>query len=573
MGVTYLLSVNMFRHQAERYNRNLLSVFSKQMDALLNQVDRFSFFAYQPDVAEIFHSPPPSPALRAHQNSVLELRFETWKTFLNFDFIVSHAYYLKDQESLFEIPYRSFPEKDFSSLPWYQDTMEAMGQCCYYLPQQISEIPNGPDTNDSAFRFIVARRIFAPTEHSQDGVFLLDIVIPDMDVLLNTMDPENNFQFFISDAEGNCLYAIGPSSSSPLFVPGESISRESLEQKAHNRYLINVFTSSEKHWNYVILTNSWQLTRPVRNLSLLIFFLGLLLSSLCVIKSRTFINRILFALQELTVGMNHIIDNNFGGRIPIEEENEIRDLKIAFNTMAERMDYLVNCVYKEQLKEKQAKLNALQSQINPHFLYNTLGTISAMAVLSNTPDIGKMADSLADMFRYAIKQQDKLVPLRLEFENLSHYIQIQKYRYGRRLAFYSQVPPEDMSCLLLCFTLQPLVENAILHGLEPRPGGGFVRVSSLRTDTSLTVTVEDNGVGIPKEKLHQLRQQMEDCRRASDLNSSHIGLLNVCERLFLYYGDNASLHIDSQKAKGTVISITVPCSTGQLAQNEKHITP
>ena len=189
---------------------------------------------------------------------------------------------------------------------------------------------------------------------------------------------------------------------------------------------------------------------------------------------------------------------------------------------------LMDLAYTRQIREKEAKLHALQSQINPHFLYNTLGTIGAMATIRDVPEITAMTNALSDLFRYTITQKNNFVTLRQECENLDNYIRIQTIRYGERLVFRFKIPAELYPCKILCFTLQPLVENAIIHGIESRVEGGSVVVCAKKDQQMLILEISDNGVGILPETLEELNRALT--RTDAEDQGRSLGLGNVSSK-------------------------------------------
>lgn len=563
MAVTYFINTRTYRKQTENYNYQLLELFSEKMDGIITQIDRLSFFAYQPEIQDILMAPVKNAAEQAHKNSVMELKLLSWKTFLNFDFQVNGAYYLTPDEILMAFPYKTFQkDADYSKSDWYQKVRAARGRKIYFDQPDIPQLQLTDSQARDGFRFLTGRWIYGTSGSTGNGMLLFDITIGNISTMMEQMQLPSDTTLSIMDDSGNCLYLLQDDSAMTTPDFGDSLSASASatpfttkDQNGH-KYLINTFKSTETPWHYVLATSYSRLTDPAVHISLFICLTGILLCLAALLLGKNIIRSITMPLLKLQSSMEKISDNHFGERIEIAEQNEIGRLKATFNKMADRIDYLINCVYLEQLKEKQAKLDALQAQINPHFLYNTLGTIGAIAVVHDNMDIYQMSAALSDMFRYAVKQERPLVTLQDELTNLENYILIQKYRYGKRLHFSVRVPEELLSCQILVFTLQPLVENAIIHGLEPRPEGGFVSLSALLNDSRVVITITDNGAGISPGRLEELQAFLSRPPKNAAFDS-HIGLKNVYERLYLFYEGNASLSIDSS-ASGTTCTVSFP---------------
>lgn len=222
--------------------------------------------------------------------------------------------------------------------------------------------------------------------------------------------------------------------------------------------------------------------------------------------------------------------------------------------------------YNETILRKQAELNALQGQINPHFLYNTLDTIRGQALWEGMDSIADMTQALAKCLRYCININNDMVTLAEEFENVQNYIKIQKTRFGEKLQFEididSQMDKNILNYKVPKLTIQPIVENAVYHGLEKKKEKGKVMIKAFATDTRLSINIIDDGLGISMERLKVLNKnlylgQASDPNEESDRKQS-IGLYNVNQRIKLYYGDEFGLRIQSVEGKKTNVEIIVP---------------
>ncbi|NLL67882.1 MAG: histidine kinase [Clostridiaceae bacterium] len=216
--------------------------------------------------------------------------------------------------------------------------------------------------------------------------------------------------------------------------------------------------------------------------------------------------------------------------------------------------------------KRQAQYLALQNQINPHFLYNTLEGIRSDAIIAGIDNIANMTEALATFFRYNISNLENLVTLEDEIQNAENYFMIQQYRFGDRLRMeieYNESEKEEiMQCRLLKLTLQPIVENAIIHGLERKISDGLLKIRIELTASRLLITISDNGIGMYEEQLENLNAHLNAAFFESDHweNTSHggIALINVNNRIKLLYGEEYGLYIYSIKDKGTDVQITLP---------------
>jgi len=239
--------------------------------------------------------------------------------------------------------------------------------------------------------------------------------------------------------------------------------------------------------------------------------------------------------------------------------DEITELGISFNLMIGQIRDLLNAKIQEQENLKKAELKALQAQINPHFLYNTLDTIVWMAE-SNKPDqVIEIVRSLSSFFRIALSKGKDWISLRKELEHVESYLKIQKMRYQDILDYEFEVDQSLLDSTILKLTLQPLVENALYHGIKTKRGGGMIAISVRRGPLkSVVLEVRDDGVGFTPYKLNQIQETLAEQMGEITMNEGGFGLQNVNKRIKLYYGQQYGLAIQSHYRAGTQVVVTIP---------------
>jgi two-component system sensor histidine kinase YesM len=235
-----------------------------------------------------------------------------------------------------------------------------------------------------------------------------------------------------------------------------------------------------------------------------------------------------------------------------------------------RMESLLSSDEAMNLSKRQAQYLAMQNQINPHFLYNTLEGIRGEALTGGLDDIAKMTETLAQFFRYTISNLDQLVTLDDELTNVRNYYHIQEYRFGDRLKLDIRVENEEedrglvMNAKVPKLILQPVVENAIIHGVEGMPDTGYVSILVQFTGSRLILVISDNGVGIPSGKLRTLNDRLSSIYGRFEENSGGeggIALANVSSRIKLLFGEDYGLSVMSEEGAGTDVEITLPYLT------------
>ena len=234
---------------------------------------------------------------------------------------------------------------------------------------------------------------------------------------------------------------------------------------------------------------------------------------------------------------------------------------IASLGMAYVLSYLMEQNVEEQRQKRKSELRALQAQINPHFLYNTLDSIIWMAEWGKTKEVVLMTSSLAKLLRQSISNQNELVRVEEEVEYTRSYLTIQKMRYKDKLEYDIQVSPEVLGQKIPKLVLQPLVENAIYHGIKYKEGKGIVQIEGWIEQKELILRISDDGIGMTEEQLAKIFE-----KRETDIRKNGVGVLNVHERIQLYYGKDYGLRFSSTLGEGTVVEVRIPCEEGGKAE-------
>lgn len=237
-------------------------------------------------------------------------------------------------------------------------------------------------------------------------------------------------------------------------------------------------------------------------------------------------------------------------------KDEIGTLASAFNEMTQKINELINLEYKAKLLQKTAELQMFQAQVKPHFINNTLQAMGTLGLKKGAKDVYLMANALARTLRYTLRPTAELIPLSSELENMNDYLYIQKILWGEQLHTTIQIEDGLNDWPVPVLILQPLVENAVKHGLDNSPEGS-IHVSIHRVNEKLAITVSDDGRGIPAATLKMLQEWLL-MKENVNQTQEHIGILNIVNRMQLIYGEEASLTIDSKLNVGTTIDIILP---------------
>lgn len=277
-------------------------------------------------------------------------------------------------------------------------------------------------------------------------------------------------------------------------------------------------------------------------------------------------------IKRLIAAMSKLERGDFNVQTEMNANLEITHLNNSFRSMVDTINDLINKQYETELHKKDAELKALIMQINPHFLYNTLEVINGIADMEGVHQISEITQALSKMLRYNIDLKKEEVRVADEIENVRHYVLILKSRFEDHLTVEWDIDPEAGPYLMVKMVLQPLVENAIKHGIERKLGKGLIRLSVRKLDNEIEFRLEDNGTGFDPAKLEEFRRfQVQSPQSFHQVGSAkHLGLKNVYLRLRLVFGERLHFHIDSVQGEGTVITIRIPAIT-QKPGNEEAV--
>ena len=318
---------------------------------------------------------------------------------------------------------------------------------------------------------------------------------------------------------------------------------------------VYTFAQSEKTgWTVVGCMNMNELTRSSRQGQLIYVMTAVILVIIALIFSNHISRAISRPIQKLRDSMVKVQEGDFSATVmEVPEQNEIGSLTQSFNVMIRRIEELMEQNRMEQEQKRKSEMKALQSQINPHFLYNTLDSIIWMAEGKKNEEVVLMTSSLAKFLRQSISNEDQQVSIGQEVEYARSYLTIQKMRYKNKLEYEIYLEASIKSCQIVKLVLQPIIENAIYHGIKYKEGMGMVTVRGYEKDGCVVLEVADNGVGMDEETLKHIFE-----RHKVNYRSNGVGVYNVQKRLKLYYGNDYGITYESEKGMGTKAVITIP---------------
>ncbi|CAN7376508.1 sensor histidine kinase [Paenibacillus sp. LjRoot153] len=437
---------------------------------------------------------------------------------------------------------------------WYMKAIEAKGKVVISSSHVQNMI-----LNDYNSVISLSRELSSDVGNEKLGVLLVDLNYSVINDICNKIKLGNRGYVFIVDANGNIVYhpeqqMINNNQKIELIsevmrTPGSSF----VTSEGKNSRMYTIKTSQSTGWKIVGVTYVDELVSNKNELQMYTFFGGIGFLIIVVLLSIILSLRISRPIKQLESSMKEVEKGNFDIQVDIQSSNEIGHLSNRFNRMTTEIKELMLQNVKEQELKRKSELQVLQAQINPHFLYNTLDSIIWMAETGKSKEVILMTASLAKLFRLSISKGQEFLSIFNEIEHIKNYLTIQKMRYKSKLDFEINVDKSILSCKLIKIILQPLVENAIYHGIRNNAGKGNIQITGIRKGDRILLQVIDNGIGMSPEEIQNIYH-----KDRTSAKGSGIGVQNVDQRIKLHFGDLYGLHFESEFGKGTTVNIWLP---------------
>ena len=551
---------------AEEYSSQLINQVNSDIDSYMGYLRNTAvLISSNSDVHNYLFGTESSREETRAQNERIVAQFQTIMDtrddIVNIGIIAKNGKYLLNQGNS-----RLNENVDLENVDWIRRSGENHG---------IIDISSSHVQNivDGQYEWVVtlSRGLKNPGTKEADGVFFVDLNYSSISELCDSISLGGRGYIYILDGEGNLIYH----PQQQLLYSGlkterieEVLNTEETSFVTEDGKLYCVSKSSDTGWTVVgvaytaeLLKNSEEATR--------IYFISALFILLAALTLAIFLSSaITKPIKQLSDSMREVEKGNFDyAMLEVHGDNEISRLNTNFNLMTAEIKHLMEQNLQEQRQKRKSELMALQAQINPHFLYNTLDSIIWMAEWGKNKEVVTMTSSLAKLLRQSISNQNELVRVEDEVEYTRSYLVIQKMRYKDKLEYEIEVEPEVLDFKVAKLILQPLVENAIYHGIKYKEGKGKVCVEGFCRENELILRITDNGIGMTEEQLARIFE-----KRETDRKRNSVGVLNVHERIRLYYGKEYGLTFESASGVGTKVEIHIPymeAKTGEAYGNEQ----
>lgn len=491
----------------------------------------------------------------------------------NKDYISNIALLSKEGELLEAVPAaRLKTGLDVTKEEWFQNTLERMDNLHFTTPhvQYIF------DTNENQYRWVITLSRAVEITHgtsTDQGVLLIDISYGSLQQLLDNITLGNGGYLYMMSSSGELIYhpqmQLIDAGQVEENTDSAAAYRDGNYQEVYHGEKRDITVKSVGYTGWKIVGVTPEKGFSLNNLKtqLFVVFIVAFFLFILVIINAYISSRITTPIQELEKSVNALEAGELDTEVYTGGSYEIQHLGRSIGDMAERIQVLMDDIVTEHESKRKSEFDTLQSQINPHFLYNTLDIIVWMIENEQKHEAVKVVTALARFFRISLSKGKSIIPVRDELEHVRNYLMIQQMRFKNKFTY--RIEPEEgtLDFASLKLMLQPLVENAIYHGMEFMDGDGEIVLTVRLEEGDLWFTIRDNGLGMTKEQVDSL---LTENAHVSSRRGSGIGVKNVNERIRLYFGERYGLTIESEPDVGTMIRIHLPAVPYQeILEREK----
>jgi len=431
---------------------------------------------------------------------------------------------------------------------WMSIALQGKGRLVYLPPNYPQYYKNMNEPVVS-----VARMIIDPISFEQVGYVKIDLTQEGFRKILYP-DQDEKTLFFVYDKNGQRIY---PQSMQEAFI----LNGNMLEYKGNN-YMVSSKTSDFSGISVYVLYPYKELQKNANQITRVMLTISITSLILSILSGIYFAKRITKPIRILKEVMHRLSAGDFSVRSSIEDRDEIGELSIGFNSMAEKIQILIKEQFLLEIKEKEAEILVLQSQMNPHFFYNTLETISMVAMNNDDLETSDLVSKLGKMMRYTISTQSGHVYLETEIQFVEDYLDLQVKRLGNKLKFHIDLDSELENCLVPKLILQPFIENIINHAIKEKSVN--VKIIATIQWEDLILAIKDDGVGMSQERQNEIQKIMYDKTFGQGTDKKYgsisggIALRNVHQRIQMIFGVPYGVTVSSMENKGTTFIIRLP---------------
>jgi two-component system sensor histidine kinase YesM len=563
---SYIISARNIKNEVSLANLQVVEQISSNIDFLQKDIDDLSTFVLlNPDIQSL---------IQINKSSVSDISSEEYLVFNNASKYLSNLFASKDYISFIIVygknglPYYLSGDgstgisgyDSIKNTPLYEKAISLKGKPFWTVLDNDSQTYILDNKNP---KIAICRALLSTDKLNISGLMIICINVATIDNIYSSNLNGKKGSILILDDNNNIItyksnlsleYTDIKDDLLPCITGSEG--RKTVRLKGEEMIVTYRATGISK-WKVIHTIPVAELNRQISS----IFDITIFLIIGCLIVSfvlTAFVTSIFTKpINKLLISMKRFQEGNFNEKVNFSYKDEIGMLGAGYNTMVDNIQALVNSMYKLQLKGKEAELKALQAQINPHFLYNTLDTIFWKAQKLKDKDIGEMVYALSQLFRLTLNSGREFTTIAREKQLIECYLLLQKRRYRQKLDYNINIDDSILGYSIPKLIIQPFIENAIVHGIKAKNMEGVVTVSGFSRDGKITFVIEDTGEGMDEDTLRTVITALSVDEPESASRSGY-AIRNVQDRLKIHYGDQFELNIESEYGKGTRVVVTIP---------------
>ncbi|HUX20098.1 MAG TPA: sensor histidine kinase [Spirochaetia bacterium] len=551
--VSYNLTEGTVARNSEAYTYQLIGEAEQNIDSYITYMKNISSVIMFNHDVESYFTDPNAPQGRKISDLLDSIK-RTRKDVNLIALFGTDGKVLSDRTKLDLNPY-----VNPATLSWYRAALRAKGNPVV-SPSHVQNVV------DNQYRWVISlSRLITDSRTGKPlAVLVVDLNFSVIRDICMNLDLGNRGYVFIVSNDGTIIYH-----------PQQQLIYSNLKQEkikavlnapkrsfttgtGRDRRIYTIRSSDQTGWRIVGVTYVNALVSDKQFLQIYYTLLGVACFTVVLFLSVLISFRISKPIKMLTSSMREVESGNFDIQVQIAATDEIGNLARTFNIMIAKIKELMLQNVKEHDAKRRAELQALQAQINPHFLYNTLDSVVWMAEEQQHDGVVRMVSSLSKLLRHTISKGEEMITVLEEIEHIHNYLIIQKMRYRDKLDYIIEVDRSIYSHRVMKILLQPLVENSIYHGIKNKKGRGTVKVVGKKIGGNILLQVIDDGVGFDAQEMERIINTSEEEAGEGDLDSTGVGVRNVNDRIKLYYGDGYGLNFRCNYGSGTIVDVWLP---------------
>lgn len=555
---SYAISVKVTTERAIQYSNQMISQIATKVDDIILDTYKISnMIAEDPSIQEVLRKPLHSDIARRYS---VDLEIDTRLNYIaTFKDELFGFYVIGENGGKYKSNYTSTKNKDLRNTDWYTEILTSSKPVWFGTHE-------GSFAAETSGQSLISQgyAIKDKATGKVSGVVLVDIEESLLSNLVNSQLGQSGYMFIL-DKNNNVISH-----------PDRSLISQKIhiDDKDHKRlseygtcYYIDNYGEKSIIVYKTLPLNSWkivasiplaELTKDSKKIGTVIAAILSIVVILALIGAWNISGSVTRPIRKMMLLMRKVEEGDLSVVMEADREDEIGQLSESFNIMIQKLRNLMSTVYQEQKELRKAELKALQSQINPHFLYNTLDSIIWMARANRNDDIVKIVTAITKLFRISISRGKDIISISEEIEHIKSYLIIQHIRYSNKFTYEVMIPESLYKFKILKLILQPIVENALYHGVKMKRQQGHISITGREEKEYIILEIKDTGIGIKKEELQALNDMFNNNSGEKKLES--YGLRNVNERIKIFFGCQYGLTIDSKYGIGTKVQVKIPKS-------------